>query len=192
MIEKTTETGLLAKLGALPCEIAPENDVWPAIAKRIEQETAAGPQPGSTNRWWHYAVAASFTLLLAAGILLGRPWSTDQAEPQISLVSGVHGERASAGALSGTLAATELEYHAAFREFISVGDPTGNLKLNTMEKLLAVWMDLRNTEAGLSLALQQNPDNPFLNEKMLKLRSRQLDFLKQIAALERSSRRTMI
>ena len=103
-----------------------------------------------------------------------------------------HAEPVLTGGLSGTLLATELEYQAAFREFISVGDPSSNLKHQTVERMIAGWKDLRESEAGLSLALQQNPGNPFLNEKMLKLRSRQLEFLKQIAALDRNSRRTMI
>jgi len=192
MNEKTTEKELLARLGAVPREIVPDHDVWPAIANRIERESAVGPEPASSNRWWFSAAAASFTLLIAAGILLGRNGSTVPTPAQTGMAFQEHAELVLTGGLSGTLLATELEYQAAFREFISVGDPSGNLKHQTVERMIAGWMDLRESEAGLSLALQQNPGNSFLNEKMLKLRSRQLEFLKQIAALDRSSRRTMI
>ena len=192
MNEKTTEKELLARLGAVPREIAPDHDVWPAIAYRIEKESAVSPEPVSSNRWWFSAAAASFTLLIAAGILLGRSGSTVPTPVQTGMAFQEQAELVLTGGLSGTLLATELEYQAAFREFISVGNPSGNLKHQTVERMIAGWMDLRESEAGLSLALQQNPGNPFLNEKMLKLRSRQLEFLKQIAALDRNNRRTMI
>lgn len=192
MNEKMTEKGLLAKLEALPREIAPDHDVWPAIAKRIEKEPAVSPEPVSSNRWWYPAAAASFALLIAAGILLERQENRVPVPVQAGMASEEPGEFVRTGGLSGTLFATELEYQAAFREFISVSEPPGNLKHQTVEKMIAGWKDLRESEAGLSLALQQNPGNPFLNEKMLKLRSRQLEFLKQIATLDRNSRRTMI
>jgi hypothetical protein len=192
MNEKMTEKGLLARLDALPREIVPGHDVWPAIASRIEKEPAAGAEPVSSNRWWFPAVAASFALLIAVGILTGRQDSTARAPAQIDIAAREHGEHVRTGGLAGTLLAMELEYQAAFREFISVGEPSGHLKHQTVEKMIAGWKDLRDSEAGLSLALQQNPGDPFLNEKMLKLRSRQLEFLKQMAALERDSRRTMI
>jgi hypothetical protein len=192
MTEKLTETGLLARLDALPREIVPDHDVWPAIASRIDKEPADSPQPVSSNRWWFSAAAASFALLIAAGILIGRQESTVSTPDQVAIASEEQGELVRMGGLAGTLLATELEYQAAFREFISVGEHSGHLKYQTVDKMIAGWMDLRESEAGLSLALQQNPGNPFLNEKMLKLRSRQLEFLQQIAALDRSNRRTMI
>jgi len=192
MNEKMTETGLLARLDALPREIVPGHDVWPAIANRIEKEPVGGVESVSSNRWWFPAAAASFAVLIAAGILLGRHDNTISAPTQAGFAARQQSELTRTGGLAGTLLATELEYQAAFREFISVGEPSGHLRHQTVEKMMAGWMDLRESEAGLSLALQQNPGNPFLNEKMLKLRSRQLEFLKQIAALERNSRRTMI
>jgi len=192
MNEKMTERGLMAKLEALPREITPDHDVWPAIANRIEKEPAVSPEPVSSNRWWYPAVAASFALLIAAGILLERQETRVPVPVQADMASEEQGEFVRTGGLSATLFATELEYRAAFREFISVSEPPGILKHQTVEKMIAGWKDLRESEAGLSLALQQNPGNPFLNEKMLKLRSRQLEFLKQIATLDRNSRRTMI
>jgi len=192
MNEKMTERGLMAKLEALPRKITPDHDVWPAIANRIEKEPAVSPEPVSSNRWWYPAVAASFALLIAAGILLERQENRVPVPVRAEMASEEQGEFVRTGGLSATLFATELEYRAAFREFISVSEPPGILKHQTVEKMIAGWKDLRESEAGLSLALQQNPGNPFLNEKMLKLRSRQLEFLKQIATLDRNSRRTMI
>ena len=94
--------------------------------------------------------------------------------------------------LAGTLTASELEYQAAFREFISVGESQENLPQQAVEKLITGWADLGAAEAALTRALREHPGNSFLSAKMLELRSRQLDFLKQIASLDQNSRRTTI
>lgn len=190
MREQMTEKELLARLDALPREIVPDNDAWPVISRRIEQGRATGS--GSINRWWFRALAASFVLAIAAGLLLGRQWSSDPGPAQTGFSLAARSQLVQATGLSGTLAATELEYQAAFREFISIGEPDHFLSLKTLEKLTEGWDHLRESEAGLRIALQQFPDSFFLNERMLELRSRQLKFLQQIAALDRNSRRAMI
>ena len=96
------------------------------------------------------------------------------------------------GGLAGALSASELEYQAAFREFISIGDFRENLSQQEVENLTAGWADLNEAEAALTIALRDNPGNSFLSAKMLELRSRQLDFLRQIASLDQNSRRTTI
>ena len=90
------------------------------------------------------------------------------------------------------LVASELEYQAAFREFVSVGESREYLLPQTVEKLDAGWVDLREAEAAMTEALRQNPGNAFLSTKLLELRSRQIDFLMQIAALDQNNRRTTI
>jgi hypothetical protein len=54
------------------------------------------------------------------------------------------------------------------------------------------WTDLRVTETALAVALEENPDDQFLNERMLELRARQLSFLKQLITLDRNNRRMTI
>ena len=51
---------------------------------------------------------------------------------------------------------------------------------------------MMRTEAELAGALEANPNDEFLNGRMLELRSRQLGFLKQLAALDRNNRRLTI
>ena len=93
---------------------------------------------------------------------------------------------------SGLLAGSDAEYQAAFREFIPVGVSRDNLPAPTVEKIETGWADLMRAEAELNGALALNPDDPFLNNRMLELRSRQLSFLKQLAALDRNNRRLTI
>ena len=191
MNRKLTEQELLERLEALPREISPEKDAWLAIAQKIGVRSATDRQY-SSNRWWFRAAAASVALALAAGILLGRQWNTAPRllQPESRLVSQAYSPQAAG--LAGVLAGSELEYQAAFREFVAVGESREYLPPQTVEKLDAGWVDLREAEAAMTEALRQNPGNAFLSTKLLELRSRQIDFLMQIAALDQNNRRTTI
>jgi hypothetical protein len=82
-----------------------------------------------------------------------------------------------------------VEYRAAFREFIAVGLARPNLSPRTIETIETGWADLRAAENELAAALAANPRDPFLNDRMLALRARQLDFLQQLALLDQNNRR---
>ena len=192
MKNQMTDRELLSRLETLPREISPENDVWPIISGRIERQGAIVHESGTSNRWWYRAAAASIALAITAGILLEREWTSAPGATPPQIASAEQGQMIQSGALSGVLAASEAQYQAAFREFISVGDAENQVTSQTIEKLTAGWTDMRESEAGLNAALQQDPNSLFLNKRMLELRSRQLRFLKQIAALDKSSRRRMI
>jgi hypothetical protein len=192
MKNQITEQELQSRLDALPREIAPENDVWSAISSRIGGQHANIAGPGSKNRWWIAAAAASVALAISAGVFLERGWNLAPGTENPGFSSTAPDHMIRSGALTGVLAASEVQYQAAFREFISVGDTDSQVTKQTLEKLTAGWTDMQESEAGLMAALQQDPDNIFLSRKMLELRSRQLRFLKQMAALDKSSRRRMI
>jgi hypothetical protein len=191
MNRKLTEQDLLKRLEALPREISPEKDAWPAIEQKIGAQSATYRQY-SSNRWWFRAAAACVAVAFAAGILLGRQWDTAPRLPQPESRLSSQAYAPQAEGLAGVLAASELEYQAAFREFVSVGESREYLQPQTVEKLDAGWQDLREAEAAMSKALRQNPGNAFLSAKLLELRSRQIDFLKQIAALDQNNRRNTI
>jgi len=188
------EQELLQRLSELPREIAPRRDVWPDILSRIDGNDAVGAIHTPDRRWSRFAVAAGFLVAFAAGLILGprlldAPGSRFQ-ENQLARSEADAPDFPSS--LPTLLAATEMEYQAAFREFVSVGDSKSTLSQGTVDKLLTSWDEMRQSEAGLTVALEENPNNPFLNNRMLELRSRQLQFLKQIAALEQNSRRISI
>lgn len=190
MRKNMTESELLERLAALPKEIAPEHDAWPAISSRIETLETSGSEKREQGNWWKWAAAASVFVAFASGLSIGQQKLSVPGQSEgAALVSN---QVSQMGSLAATLAATELEYQAAFREFISVGSSSDTLPPRTVEKLVMSWDDLRQTETGLKVALEDNPDNRFLNSKMLELRSRQLEFLQQIAALDQGSRRTTI
>ena len=75
MKQGLSEQELLARLRALPREIKPDGDVWPAIAQKIGQEDAPYRQQ-SSGRWWIHAVAASVAVVFVVGFLIGRQWES--------------------------------------------------------------------------------------------------------------------
>ena len=191
MKQGLSEQELLARLGALPREITPDTDAWPAIARRIGQEGTPYRQQSSSRRWIH-AVAACVAVVFVTGVLIGRQWDTTPPMAQPGFDLSNKAQAVWVGGLAGALTASELEYQAAFREFISVGESRENLPQHAVEKLTAAWVDLSEAETALTNALWDHPGNSFLSAKLLELRSWQLDFLMQIASLDQNSRRTTI
>jgi len=175
MSPSMNEKELLNRLAELPREISPGRDPWPEISARLE--SAGTGSALSAPRWMLQAVAASLVLVFTAGLLLKPLWNTDPVE-----VAGT----------PGLLDAIDAEYLAAFRQFNNIGDSRGNLAPQTVEKIEMGWADLRVTETALAVALEENPGDLFLNERMLELRARQLSFLKQLITLDRNNRRMTI
>ena len=179
------EQELLKGLAELPREIAPGRDPWPEISARIGALEAAARAVRPASRWRAASLAAAVLLTIAAGLL----WNAQRQEiPAGAAPTGVAGTQTGT-ALHSLLAATEAEYQAAFREFISIGQSRPRLEPRTIESIEGSWAGLRETEAALAAALAENPDDPFLNGRMLELRARQLGFLRQLAAMDQNNRR---
>lgn len=197
MSPKMSEKELLSRLADLPREISPGRDPWPEIMAAIGTEPAGS---GSVKRWangWLMAAAASVMLTIAAGVILKSgfvesPVSKDSLASTGAVTTPVEVKMYENVGSLGILDIIDAEYVAAFREFINTGDPKGGLAPQTVENIEKGWADLRLTEEALVAALDQNPDNLFLNERMLELRARQLGFLKQLVSLDRNNRRLTI
>ena len=162
-------------------EISPENDPWPQIEQRLGSRQGTVPQ-GRTG-WPMRALAASVAVAFVAGLIFGRQSVIDTSPSG----SGT-GAQASL-ALQGSMEAVELEYQAAFREFIPVGSSRAVLRAQTVQNIEASWGELQQAEMALLAALRDFPDNAYLNQKLLDLRSQQLGFMKQLATLDQFSRR---
>jgi len=197
MSPKMDEKELLSNIAELPREISPARDPWPGIAAAIEILPARAGSVKPAANWWLRAVAASLVLAFAAGLVLKSPFNEDTSSTKV-LVSSEAGSAALEAAafgdsnVPGLLSTVDAEYLAAFREFISVEDSHNSLAPQTIEKIELGWADLRVTEEALAVALEKNPGDRFLNERMLELRARQLGFLKQLVSLDRNNRRLTI
>lgn len=181
---------LLRQIAQLPREISPANDAWDAVAVRIGEQPADANHTAVGKRWMLRAVAAVVVTAVATGLIMNNAWQRPTAPaPQLAQAAT---ETVPAAPYKGLMAGSEAEYQAAFREYISIGNAREQLPRLAVEKIESGWADLVKTEIALTGALAQNPNDPFLNNRLLELRSRQLGFLKQLAALDRNNRRLTI
>ena len=80
---------------------------------------------------------------------------------------------------------------AAFQELIPLDYSGMQLAGDNQDALRGSWDDIQKAESSLLAALKEYPSNSFLNEKLIDLRSQQLQFVKQLALLEQNNwRRT--
>jgi len=191
------EKELLDRLAELPREMRPDRDPWPEISARMDHSGAGAGSAHSAPNWLFRAVAASVVLVFAGGLLLQPLWNKDplSSDTLSSNSQAVSTERDGLMEINGTpglLETIDAEYLAAFREFANVSGSRASLAPQTIEKIEMGWADLRSTETALAIALDENPGDLFLNERMLELRARQLGFLKQLITLDRNNRRMTI
>ena len=175
------ESELNSAIGSLPRSIKPPRDLWPGIDARLG--SAQEHVPYRSRAWQWPAMAAAVMLALATGIFIGRGMDAGDLEPHAFSVEQY--------ALAGSVEAAEREYQAAFQELVPLDYSGLRLPGEDPDALRKSWEDLLQTESLLMAALQQYPTNIYLNEKLLDLRSRQLQFAKQLALLEQNDwRRT--
>jgi hypothetical protein len=177
------ESELQDAIELLPRSIRPRRDLWPGIEKRLETTGVGGEVHNKTPFWRTPAMAAAVLLAMTTGIFIGRGMDTGPAS--------VSGPSVQHYAMAGTVKAAEREYQAAFRELVPLDYSGLRLEGEEPDALRGSWEDLLQAETSLLAALQQYPSNIYLNEKLLDLRSQQLQFVKQLALLEQNNwRRT--
>jgi hypothetical protein len=172
---------LAGELAKLPKEITPRRDLWPGIEAKLKPRAGDAVKVTRFGDWRSRAVAATVLVAFAAGMMLGRQTGNNGDTPVRAPAPDY--------ALMGALAASEREYQAAFREFIPVGYARPYLADGDLESIETSWDDLRLAETALLSALQEYPDHPLLNQRLLGLRGQQLDFMKQLATLDQNTRR---
>jgi len=177
------ESELQSAIESLPRSIKPQRDLWPGISQRLETVDKTGSAHHGAPLWRTPAMAAAVLLALATGIFIGRGMDAGPAE--LAAQSAQH------YALVGSVEAAEREYQAAFRELVPLDYSGLRLAGEEPDALRGSWEDLLQAETSLLAALRQYPSNIYLNEKLLDLRSQQLQFVKQLALLEQNNwRRT--
>lgn len=195
MSSNMNEQELLKRIAELPREIPPRRDPWAKISARLDDPVGAADVPAVMERrgswlqsWPLRAVAAVAVVAIAVALMPGP--EPVQQQPVVS--QPVNTTVVSPMAIPVVLAGSEAEYQAAFREFIAIGDSRNQISAATVEKIETGWADLLQVETALADALAQNPNDSFLNKRMLELRARQLGFLRQLASLDHSNRRLTI
>ncbi len=186
-IGRMTEAELLRRLGELPKSVEPRQDPWPQIKGRIAATRA--PVARTAPGWLQ--LAAAVAIALGVGIFLGRmvPVASTVDSPTVATTQAAE-QVAPMANFGAALAGSEREYQAAFSEFTKIGRSASELKPATLDAIQRDWQEMLDAESALSAALAQYPGNAWLNRRMLELRERQLAMLKQLAGLDRISRRT--
>jgi hypothetical protein len=182
------ERAFLRQLASLPREIAPARDAWPSIAARLAPTVTGGSKTVARRfRLWPLATAASVLMLVGAGVFMQSQWrvSTAASAGGDAAMTPVAPPSGTWSVSAGT--AGELEYQAALREFMALNALPGTAAGLKPEWIEQGWGTLRRVELQLSAALRDEPDNEFLNSRMAALRARQIEWLKQIAAMDQWS-----
>lgn len=194
MKHSLTEEDLLRRLQSLPRDIRPVNDGWDGIAQRIAPAPGVAPGKKAWTQPWYLAVAAGVLLTLGAGLVINlqREGARAGVPGAVALLPDAPVDADLRPAGPGPGAVSELEYRAAFREFLALGSLPVRSPTQESEPLDFGWEDTRRAEIALVDALHAEPDNLFLKERLSALRARQLELLQTIAALEMAARRNTI
>ena len=185
-----SEHELLRRLAELPRSVPPAREAWPGISARISAEGSGQSAGRRRLPVWPLAAAASVLMVLAAGLLHEwQPAGQEGAERFAAIPPD--GTVETQAAFLDTSLGSEMEYQAAFREFLAVSRAAVPAGIS-IEPIGRGWETLRQVELELRAALQLDPDNGFLLARMESLRAHQLELLQQIAALELASRRISI
>lgn len=182
------EEAFSRQLASLPREIAPAHDAWPLIAARIAPAAASGGNTAARRfRLWPLATAACVFMLVAAVVLVHSQWreSTPASAGSDSILRPVSPRGGPWPASAGSVG--EREYQAALREFMALNEAPWTVAGLKPEWIEQGWGTLRQVELQLSDALRNEPDNELLNSRMAALRARQIEWLKQIAAIDQWS-----
>lgn len=175
------ETELNKHIKSLPKRIRPQRDLWSDISSRLEPRNQQSAAVVSPPAWRLPAIAAAVLLALTSGIFIGRGMETP-SPGQMSVLES---------ALAGTMENTELVYQAAFRELVPLDYSGMRLAGDDPASVSNSWDELQKVEVSLISALREYPANVFLTEKLMDLRSQQLQFVKRLVLLEQNNwRRT--
>lgn len=177
----------LPEIDDLPRAFEPARDLWPAISAALPERSAgtASRQPAVRRGWGLGAVAASVAVAFLAGLLFGR-----QAPPPVMPAPGLSLAEAAAPSMVAALEAVEIEYAASYKGFRPLMLEPWIFEARTTEQLRASWASMQETGIALKAAMEEHPDNPFLGAKLLRLRARQLEFMRQLHMLDQNSWRT--
>jgi len=188
MTKQNEASGPLQAVAALPRTVAPGRDLWPGIQARLTQRNPAGAEPKRRPGWYRQALAAAVLSALAIGLFMGHQYEPPP-DQQTEALAQEHYAVPTSMALQAAVQITEREYQAAFREFIPVGARHTLVGPEAMQSIESSWQEVQQAEIALQAALADYPDNTYLNQRLLDLRSQQLAFMQQLAMLDQFGRR---
>lgn len=176
------EENLLKALAALPRSRQPEHDVWQQIASRIVSEKVVEKVDSikSTRpamRGW-LALAASVLLLVTSTLFVMNV--SDSSAPSAQITGEAVSDQPFLTEIGARVPADEVEreYQAAFREFVQLDIAQSEPVADEREVIQRDWQLMLQLEQELQAALDREPENPWLVQRLRKLRAHQLQLLR--------------
>lgn len=193
--ERSAEPGgpeLDRRIAGLPREVEPARDLWPAIEARLDEETpSTGPAWG---RWGAIAAAiaaaALLPLLLSETPVQEPPPAVVTVPEATSPVFDTAGQRLRLRNAATTRVQPGPEYQAARAELLGrLEQRLEGLAPAEREIVVTNLEAIRRALEEIDTALQASPDDPLLQELMLKSYQSELDVINRVNGLAGPVRR---
>jgi hypothetical protein len=190
------EAELDRRIADLPKAVEPARDLWPDIEARLDEPDARGT-PGYV--WWG-AVAAAVCAAALLPVLLQQappgdvpvPTATVPAAVPESTVPGldIAGQQLRLRNAAVTSVEPGPEYRAARAELLQLlEERLAGLAPEDREIVVRNIETIRSALEEIDGALQDNPDDPLLQELMLQTYQKELDVMARVNGLAGPARR---
>lgn len=178
------DTRLDAWLRDLPQRVEPRRDLWPAIEARLE------PRARRRAPAWAWPAAAAVLLVAGSSLLTATLLDDDGASGKMAATPGATvatPAEVAASAVPATYAAgsqLDPEYLAARRQLTAMlNERIANLPDSTRAKLEQNLAEMRRAAEQINAALAEQPDDPLLQDLLLKTYQDELAVLANVNQL---------
>jgi hypothetical protein len=161
MNDNDTPDWLKAHLDSLPREIAPQHDLWPGIARRLDRP--------ATGRWLPAAVAASVIVSIAAALLSWQVFTRQRDDAALLAAA-----QSLLQQIQGPYQPVRAGYEAQWPELIARLDPETAAVVEHNLDLI------RKANADLVKALEKRPDSPALQGLLRQTLAQELDIYRRV------------
>lgn len=162
--------------GQLATEISPERDLWPDIAARI-----SAPK---RSRWTPmFAQAAAIVLLVGASSAITYVAVKNDSGPVVSIAPELVFEQASFGG-NYHLGPGFLDARNGLRAKLDV--ELARLSVETRDDIQANLELIHKAIVDINAALEEEPDNVMLQQKLLRAYREELTLLRRVGGLTRN------
>lgn len=163
-------------LGALPRDIEPERDLWPAIEARLE------PRDVRAGRRWLWPAAAAVLLVVGSSLITATLLRDD--EPLVAQRAPAAGEVGYANAAFGPGQTLDPAYETARQDLArTLSARIDRLPPDARRQVEKNLAEIRRASAEINAALELSPGDPLLEELLLNAYQDELAVLASVNQL---------
>jgi hypothetical protein len=179
MTQSESNPRIDAMLRALPREIEPERDLWPAIE--------AGLESRSMRRWsaWAWQAAAAVVLVAASSLITASLLRRDETQTARNAAPAT--EAPAVHAAFGQPSGLGAGYESARRELATdLAQRMSSMPASARQKLVANLAEMRRAADEINAALARQPGDPLLEELLLNTYQDELGVIASVNQLTRT------